>query len=157
LAKRRRGVYAYYLTPQGFAEKARLTVEYFSFSFSIFRRARAEYGDAIRTALSRGFFQDRDRGECPISRRSPPFVRSNAEPKSSAWWMDSPVSQSLVGVPVFASFDEVDKPFDAVVIAALHDGGKILRDASERYGAERVYAPARYSDSPSMPPGRRFS
>src|SRR5882757_10814579 len=47
--------YAYYLTPQGFAEKARLTVEYFSFSFSIFRRARAEYGDAFKTASSRGF------------------------------------------------------------------------------------------------------
>src|SRR4051812_41234808 len=32
--------YAYYLTPQGFAEKSRLTVEYLSYSFSFFREAK---------------------------------------------------------------------------------------------------------------------
>src|SRR6201985_1107437 len=34
--------YAYYLTPQGFAEKSRLTVEYLSSSFSFFRHAKAD-------------------------------------------------------------------------------------------------------------------
>ena len=34
--------YAYYLTPQGFAEKSRLTVEYLSNSFAFFRRARSK-------------------------------------------------------------------------------------------------------------------
>ena len=34
--------YAYYLTPQGFAEKSRLTVEYLSSSFSFFRQARED-------------------------------------------------------------------------------------------------------------------
>ena len=32
--------YAYYLTPQGFAEKSRLTVQYLSDSFSFFRKAK---------------------------------------------------------------------------------------------------------------------
>ena len=32
--------YAYYLTPQGFAEKSRLTAEYLAVSFDFFRRAR---------------------------------------------------------------------------------------------------------------------
>lgn len=32
--------YAYYLTPQGFAEKSRLTAEYLSISFNFFRSAR---------------------------------------------------------------------------------------------------------------------
>src|ERR1700761_4608464 len=32
--------YAYYLTPQGFAEKSRLTAEYLSVSFDFFRRSR---------------------------------------------------------------------------------------------------------------------
>ena len=31
--------YAYYLTPHGFTEKSRLTVEYLSYSFTLFRRA----------------------------------------------------------------------------------------------------------------------
>src|SRR5499433_4048044 len=34
--------YAYYLTPRGFAEKSRLTVEYLSESFGFFRRAQAD-------------------------------------------------------------------------------------------------------------------
>jgi DNA-binding MarR family transcriptional regulator len=34
--------YAYYLTPKGFAEKSRLTVEYLAASFSFFRQARAD-------------------------------------------------------------------------------------------------------------------
>ena len=35
--------YAYYLTPQGFAEKSRLTAEYLSYSFTFFRRAREQF------------------------------------------------------------------------------------------------------------------
>ena len=34
--------YAYYLTPQGFAEKSRLTVQYLSDSFSFFRKAKGD-------------------------------------------------------------------------------------------------------------------
>ena len=35
--------YLYYLTPAGFAEKARLTAEYLRVSFNIFRRGRLQY------------------------------------------------------------------------------------------------------------------
>jgi len=34
--------YAYYLTPQGFTEKSRLTADYFSASLNFFRRARGD-------------------------------------------------------------------------------------------------------------------
>jgi len=37
--------YAYYLTPQGFAEKSRLVAEYLETSLDFFRRARAEYAE----------------------------------------------------------------------------------------------------------------
>src|SRR5271157_788176 len=39
--------YVYYLTPQGFAEKSRLTVEYLTSSFSFFRQARADCTQAF--------------------------------------------------------------------------------------------------------------
>src|SRR5271166_98646 len=47
--------YAYYLTPKGFAEKSRLTVEYLSDSFSFFRRARADCAELFAAARARGF------------------------------------------------------------------------------------------------------
>ena len=39
--------YAYYVTPQGFAEKARLTAEYLSSSLTFFRRAKDQIGEAL--------------------------------------------------------------------------------------------------------------
>src|SRR5580765_760798 len=42
--------YAYYLTPQGFAEKSRLTVEYLSYSFSFFRQAKNDCSQLLRAA-----------------------------------------------------------------------------------------------------------
>jgi DNA-binding MarR family transcriptional regulator len=45
--------YAYYLTPQGFAEKSRLTIEYLSYSFSFFREAKAECARICQAARGR--------------------------------------------------------------------------------------------------------
>ena len=49
--------YAYYLTPQGFAEKSRLTAEYLTVSLDFFRRARGDcvalFGNAKRCGWRR--------------------------------------------------------------------------------------------------------
>lgn len=47
--------YAYYLTPQGFAEKSRLTAEYLSVSLAFFRRARADCARLFRDGEARGW------------------------------------------------------------------------------------------------------
>src|SRR6185436_9436184 len=46
--------YAYYLTPQGFAEKSRLTVDYLSYSFGFFRQAKADCSELFRSAKVTG-------------------------------------------------------------------------------------------------------
>ena len=43
--------YLYYLTPIGFAEKARLTAEFFSTSLTMFRQAGAQYSDVYEYCL----------------------------------------------------------------------------------------------------------
>lgn len=45
--------YAYYLTPKGFAEKSRLTVQYLSSSFSFFREAKADCARLFDAAKAR--------------------------------------------------------------------------------------------------------
>jgi DNA-binding MarR family transcriptional regulator len=47
--------YAYYLTPQGFAEKSRLTGEYLSYSLDFFRRARSDCAALFRHCEARGW------------------------------------------------------------------------------------------------------
>ena len=47
--------YAYYLTPQGFAEKGRLTAEYLTLSFNFFRRARSDCGVLFQQCAALGW------------------------------------------------------------------------------------------------------
>ncbi|HEX3861637.1 MAG TPA: winged helix-turn-helix transcriptional regulator [Stellaceae bacterium] len=47
--------YAYYLTPQGFAEKGRLTAEYLAVSFNFFRRARGDCAVLLGQCAARGW------------------------------------------------------------------------------------------------------
>jgi len=47
--------YAYYLTPKGFSEKSRLTAEYLSQSFNLFRHARAEGAELFAHCQNRGW------------------------------------------------------------------------------------------------------
>ena len=49
--------YAYYLTPSGFAEKARLSLEYLSYSFDLFRRAKADCTSVFHAASALGFHE----------------------------------------------------------------------------------------------------
>src|SRR5512144_1321507 len=52
-APRRR--YAYYLTPQGLAEKSRLTAQYFAYSFSLFRQAKSDCVAVFGQARANGY------------------------------------------------------------------------------------------------------
>lgn len=46
--------YAYFLTPQGFAEKSRLTAQYLARSFRFYRQAREEVGEILARAVASG-------------------------------------------------------------------------------------------------------
>lgn len=47
--------YAYYLTPKGFTEKARLTAEYLSSSFGFFRKARSQCSEMFKICTAAGW------------------------------------------------------------------------------------------------------
>lgn len=47
--------FAYYLTPEGFVEKTRLTGEYLRYSFSFFRDARAQCSEIFRQCAAKGW------------------------------------------------------------------------------------------------------
>jgi DNA-binding MarR family transcriptional regulator len=50
-----RNRYAYYLTPQGFAEKSRLTAEYLSQSLSLFRQSQDQYRENYLQCVKNGW------------------------------------------------------------------------------------------------------
>jgi len=132
--------YAYYLTPQGFAEKSRLTVAYLTSSFSFFREAKADCLVMFETGRMLGFKSVVLVGrsdlaeiamicgiECQIE------VVALVDPKSAPG--------HFLGVPVAASFDAVQKSFDAVVITDLEDAYGSWDSARARFDETRVLIP----------------
>src|SRR5271166_1017145 len=110
--------YAYYLTPHGFAEKSRLTVEYLGISFSFFRQARADCAETFAALRSRGFQRVVVAGVSDLAEiaricaiESGVEIVAIVDAKAA--------SPTFVGVPVVASFAAIGEPYDAVVVTDL--------------------------------------
>lgn len=132
--------YAYYLTPQGFAEKSRLTVDYLTSSFSFFREAKADCLVMFETGCRLGFKSVVLVGrsdlaeiamicgiECQVE------VVALVDPKSAPG--------HFLGVPVAASFGAIERSFDAVVITDLEDAYGSWDRARGQFGEARVLIP----------------
>lgn len=132
--------YGYYLTPQGFAEKARLSVDYFSHSFSVFRQARAQYAELFNLAAGQGFSRILLAG-CSDLAEIATICALESSVTVVAMVDATCTKPKFVGVPVLASFDELTLPFDAVVITAFPNAGDVWREACGRVGADRVFVP----------------
>jgi DNA-binding MarR family transcriptional regulator len=132
--------YAYYLTPQGFAEKSRLTLEYMSYSFAFFREAKSDCADLFQTARSRGFVSVVVLGASDLAEIATICALESGVTIVAV--VDSGWSQSrFVGFPVVSSFDAVTEPFDGVVITDLLAAPETVEAAVDRFGADRVLVP----------------
>ncbi|WP_420965119.1 winged helix-turn-helix transcriptional regulator [Bradyrhizobium sp. B120] len=132
--------YAYYLTPQGFSEKSRLTVQFLSDSFSLFRKAKEEYGRLFERAQALGFRRVVLAGQSDLCEIAilcavdgPISVIAIVDPDATA--------TRFIGVKVVSSYALVDEPFDAVVVTHLTAARSVFEQAVSNFGAEKVLAP----------------
>jgi DNA-binding MarR family transcriptional regulator len=133
--------YTYYLTPQGFAEKSRLAVEYLTYSLSFFRRARSDCTAVFDEAKRRGW-----------SRMVLAGISDLAE-ISTICALESGIAivgivdangglERFVGIPVFASLAAMPEPFDGLLVTDIKNSAEIYLAAVKQLGANRVVAPA---------------
>src|ERR1700686_3337093 len=132
--------YAYYLTPQGFAEKSRLTVEYLSVSFSFFRRAKAECGVVFSAAAERGFHRVALAGISDLAEIAM-ICALDSGVKVTAVVDDKSVQSQFFGVQVAPSFDAILDDCDAVMITDLQRTAELTESASAVLGPDRVLIP----------------
>lgn len=132
--------YAYYLTPQGFAEKSRLTVSYLSYSFSFFREARGDCAQIFSDIRKRGFGRVAIAGASDLAEiaricalESGIEIIAIVDGKLTA--------PTFVGVPVVKSFGDISSEFDVVVVADLSAAREVLEEAVALFGDARVMAP----------------
>ena len=133
--------YAYYLTPHGFAEKSRLTVEYLSSSFSFFRQARKDCSSVLQAARVRGWNRIALMGVSDLAEiaticalEQGVSIVAVIDPKTN--------SDRFVGAPVAASIDDVFGGFDALVLTDLGATRETVKAALSVLEVERVFVPA---------------
>jgi predicted transcriptional regulator len=133
--------YAYYLTPNGFTEKSRLTIEYMSYSFTWFRRAKADCVASFAVARERGFGRIALLGASDLTEiaaicalDSGLVIVAVVDGKSEA--------ARFAGAPVVRDLDAVAGAIDAVLVTDMQGADTIRRFATDRLGAERVLMPA---------------
>jgi DNA-binding MarR family transcriptional regulator len=132
--------YAYYLTPQGFAEKSRLTVEYLSYSFSFFRQAKTDCSRLLETAKVRGVNSVVLAGQSDLAEIAALCAMEQGVEIVGVVQGEAP-NGHFIGFPVFADFAAVEKPFDAVLVTDLVSARETCAAAVEQFGAARVLVP----------------
>lgn len=131
--------YAYYLTPQGFAEKSRLAGQYFSASFTFFRRARGQMSELMADCAARGwtniaFAGISDLAEIGVicAHDFPIKIVAVIEPPSAG--------SSFCGLPVKESVGTCG-PVDAVIVTNIATPEATYRAIARQIDPERVLAP----------------
>jgi DNA-binding MarR family transcriptional regulator len=132
--------YAYYLTPQGFTEKSRLTVEYLSYSFSFFRQAKTDCLELFRAAKALGVRNIVLAGQSDLAEIAALCAIEQAIGIVGLVQAGAP-QKKFIGIPVFGDFDAVDSPFDCVLITDVSNARQTCEAAVERFGSDRVLAP----------------
>lgn len=141
--------YAYYLTPQGFAEKSRLTAEYLSQSFNLFRLARRQYEDIFQLCLDRGWRRVAlagvgDVGEIALLSRNGLAIEIlgfvDAEAMTDRF-LDLPVAQA----------PQAFAPLDALILTNLKNPQAAFDALRAVFPAERLLSPP-FMNVSSTPP-----
>ncbi len=132
--------YAYYLTPLGFAEKSRLTMEYLSFSFNFFRQAKAECSSLLRGAASAGRRRIVCAGRSELAEIAA-ICAADHEVEIVGIVDAKAAGERFAGLPVWADFNATDA-FDAVLVTDLQSAQATAEAAVAELGEARVLIPA---------------
>lgn len=133
--------YTYYLTPQGIAEKSRLTVEYLSYSLSFFRHARSDCTAVFEHAKRRGWSRMALLGISDLAEIS--TICALESGIAIVGIIDASSSlERFVGIPVFAALDRISDPVDGLMVTDIKNSAEIYLAAVAQIGADRVAAPA---------------
>jgi predicted transcriptional regulator len=133
--------YAYYLTPQGFTEKSRLTVQYLSDSFSFFRKAKDDCTRIFEEAAARDFKRLVLAGKSDLAEIA---ILCAVEAGATVVAIVDIRGEGgrFVGVEVVGSYADVKGGFDAVIVTDVAAAQASHERAVEAVGGDHVLVPA---------------
>lgn len=131
--------YAYDLTPQGFAKKARRTADRLSYSFTFFRQAQTDCAPVFGAANSRGWPRGVLLGISEATEIAA-LCALDAEITIVAVVDPSNLLTRFAGVPVVNSLEGLADRADGVVLCAIREKNMRFAEAHEAFSASRVLA-----------------
>ena len=135
--------YAYYLTPQGFAEKSRLTVSYLSSSFGFFRKAKADCVGVFDLAQQRHLKRLALLGISDLAEIAAICAIESGVTLVAAVDPSSKLDR-FVGLRVVADLDAIEGGADGIVVTALTWSPAVdsmIEQAQQKFGANAVLIP----------------
>jgi DNA-binding MarR family transcriptional regulator len=112
--------YFYYLTPLGFTEKSRLTVEYLSYSFGFFRQARMDCAKSLQAASAAGCRQMILVGKSDLAEIAAICALESGIKIVAVVDRQSQAS-IFVGVPLLPTLSDISEPFDGALVTDLNN------------------------------------
>ncbi len=131
--------YAYYLTPQGFSEKSRLTAEFLSQSFNLFRHARIEGAKVFEQCQRNGWSRIALFGTSDLTEILTLSAR-DFDVELVAVISSDPAIHSFAGLPA------TNEPatlvgIDAVFICDIRAPQDVYETARKHYSSSQILAP----------------
>jgi DNA-binding MarR family transcriptional regulator len=133
--------YAYYLTPQGFVEKSRLSLEYLAYSFRFFRQAKLDCENAFALARARGFTRIALDGVSDIAEIATICAREAGIEIVAIVDTQSALDR-YAGIPITSDYDSVVDRMDAVMITDVRATHARAVWTRKRFGPDRVLIPS---------------
>jgi DNA-binding MarR family transcriptional regulator len=132
--------YAYYLTPEGFAEKAQLTARYLAYSFSFLRRARAECAELFDRAAEQGLRRFALSGAGEFAEIA--ILSALGRDVTIVAVIDpAAAAERVSGVPVTSDIAALRDKADAVLVTEITAPEEAVAAAVAAFGSARVFVP----------------
>ena len=131
--------YSYYLTPQGFAEKTRLTADYLTYSFTFFRRAREQCADTLHECEKKGWLRIALAGASDLAEIL--TLCANDTDIQIVGIIDADTKHTrFAGLPVIASHKDIDQ-LTAIVLTDVNNPQDSFDQFSQIWPRERIIVP----------------
>ncbi len=131
--------YLYYLTPQGFREKSRLTGQYLSASLDFYRRASGSIARAFEECQARGAQRVLFAGASELAEIAAVRCHDHAL-EIVGTFEPGQAREHFIGRPVWHRLDDVPH-CDAVLLTALEDSAAIQQQLATRFDEAQVLVP----------------
>ncbi len=141
--------YAYFLTPQGFAEKSRLTASYLSHSFSFLREARAQCAEVLRAAAEHSHRRVVLVGAGELAEITRLLAREHDIEIVGTVSTNGGCHDLAADLPLLG-------PIDAAIVTAIENPQEAFDATLRSLGPHRVYAPALLRIRPAAGPAENL-